>query len=514
MNTKLSKKEAQVNRLVNKGMKVREIAEKLGVTTSSIAGVKQRTKRKLGGYLGTPLTPLEQEIVTLKQQKKTNSDISVTLGKSVFSVEQTIIRITHKLGNNNFEINAHTNTPIEQPVSNSDIVNDIEDDDDWGSVDGNPLYSGTPDTTFTPSPGMIENGVSELQTTKPISKLTKRQSQIYALREDGKTPLEMSKILGITPMTVYAHTYAMKEKLGESVKKTNNPVVQSKLPNTTKSPIEKILFSELPDREREIATLLSDGKKPKEIGAILNISHKTVATNKYRIFEKLGITNLIELSHLAIKDGAISVDNVVVMDNINLATENTDENVNYDDIQALRIAKGNRYTSIDVDGKTHYTCNLDTISQQSNCSTHIIMQHLKTTTLPIKINNCTIYDARDFNDCVKAGKSLPTATVLTSVIHGDYIIKNAVSGEVFTRLTEQDLVNKSIDIPILKRMVNLYGYPITFYGNTVYDTKTYNLLHDDMGDSTSIEQNIVENDFPTIENVKVKKEGFFKRFFG
>lgn len=74
----------------------------------------------------------------------------------------------------------------------------------------------------------------------------------------------------------------------------------SLLPGGDSSP-----FDELSSREMEVMMLLSQGKKPKEIGEKLILSPKTVATYKYRILEKLQIANVIELAHMAIRHGIL-----------------------------------------------------------------------------------------------------------------------------------------------------------------------------------------------------------------
>lgn len=74
----------------------------------------------------------------------------------------------------------------------------------------------------------------------------------------------------------------------------------SLLPGGNASP-----FDDLSNREMEVMMLLAQGKKPKEIGAKLFLSPKTIATYKYKIMEKLQVQNLIELAHLAIRHGIL-----------------------------------------------------------------------------------------------------------------------------------------------------------------------------------------------------------------
>ena len=52
---------------------------------------------------------------------------------------------------------------------------------------------------------------------------------------------------------------------------------------------------ELSERELEIMLMLGNGKKPKEIGKELFISHKTVSSYRGRIKEKMGFTKTSEL---------------------------------------------------------------------------------------------------------------------------------------------------------------------------------------------------------------------------
>ena len=62
-------------------------------------------------------------------------------------------------------------------------------------------------------------------------------------------------------------------------------------------------FSELSTRELEVAMMLAQGMAAKQIGDRLKLSEKTVATYKYRLFEKLAIDNVVALAHLATAHG-------------------------------------------------------------------------------------------------------------------------------------------------------------------------------------------------------------------
>jgi DNA-binding NarL/FixJ family response regulator len=68
---------------------------------------------------------------------------------------------------------------------------------------------------------------------------------------------------------------------------------------------EESPFATLSARELEIAIMLAQGRKAKTIATRLNLSEKTVATYKSRLFEKLGIDNVVALAHLASLHGLL-----------------------------------------------------------------------------------------------------------------------------------------------------------------------------------------------------------------
>lgn len=60
-------------------------------------------------------------------------------------------------------------------------------------------------------------------------------------------------------------------------------------------------FSELSKREAEVASLILQGRSIQEMAQIMNLSHKTINTYRYRLYEKLNVKNDVELIRLAIK---------------------------------------------------------------------------------------------------------------------------------------------------------------------------------------------------------------------
>ncbi|MFN7781971.1 MAG: response regulator [Lysobacterales bacterium] len=61
----------------------------------------------------------------------------------------------------------------------------------------------------------------------------------------------------------------------------------------------------LTPRELEVALLLVQGRKMTEIGQRLSLSAKTVATHKYRVFDKLGVRDVVSLARIARQHGLV-----------------------------------------------------------------------------------------------------------------------------------------------------------------------------------------------------------------
>ncbi len=64
-------------------------------------------------------------------------------------------------------------------------------------------------------------------------------------------------------------------------------------------------FDDLSLRELDVVMMLVRGKKAKEIAYTLDLTDRTVATYKYRVLEKLGLRNEVELTHMAIRHGLL-----------------------------------------------------------------------------------------------------------------------------------------------------------------------------------------------------------------
>jgi DNA-binding NarL/FixJ family response regulator len=64
--------------------------------------------------------------------------------------------------------------------------------------------------------------------------------------------------------------------------------------------------NELTARQREVLQLLAEGKSMKEVGAILDLTPRTVAFHKYRMMEQLHLKTSAELVKFAVQQGVVA----------------------------------------------------------------------------------------------------------------------------------------------------------------------------------------------------------------
>lgn len=76
----------------------------------------------------------------------------------------------------------------------------------------------------------------------------------------------------------------------------------SMLPGNEQSP-----FDRLSQREVQVLMMVAQGRNVHEISERLCLSSKTVSTYRYRLFDKLGVENDVELTRLAIRHGIVGM---------------------------------------------------------------------------------------------------------------------------------------------------------------------------------------------------------------
>lgn len=69
-------------------------------------------------------------------------------------------------------------------------------------------------------------------------------------------------------------------------------------------------FKSLSERELQIMMMITRGEKVVDISKQLNLSTKTINSYRYRMFDKLSVSNDVELTHLAIRYGMLNSANL------------------------------------------------------------------------------------------------------------------------------------------------------------------------------------------------------------
>jgi DNA-binding NarL/FixJ family response regulator len=109
--------------------------------------------------------------------------------------------------------------------------------------------------------------------------------------------------------------YVLKQSAGEELIAAIQEVLQGRTyltPLITKEVIASLtetmpeLAVKLTPRQREVLQLIAEGKRMKEIGAILELSTRTVESHKYEMMRALGVESTAELVRYAIQIGLVA----------------------------------------------------------------------------------------------------------------------------------------------------------------------------------------------------------------
>lgn len=79
------------------------------------------------------------------------------------------------------------------------------------------------------------------------------------------------------------------------------PLVAGGMVGSLLHPEEHRPASDLTPRQREILQLLAEGRSMKEVGAVLNVTRRTVAFHKYRMMQQLKLRTTAELIQYAVR---------------------------------------------------------------------------------------------------------------------------------------------------------------------------------------------------------------------
>ena len=82
-------------------------------------------------------------------------------------------------------------------------------------------------------------------------------------------------------------------------------MVLSQIIGKSKTPLEQ-----LSERELQVMWMITNGNRVNQIAGKLCLSPKTINTYRYRLFDKLGITSDVDLTHLAIRYGLLTQESI------------------------------------------------------------------------------------------------------------------------------------------------------------------------------------------------------------
>lgn len=154
-------------------------------------------------------------------------------------------------------------------------------------------------------------GMSGLETTERILK-SQPEIRIIVLTAHTEPPLParlldigasgyLTKACDARELIVAVRSVARGERyIGSEIAQQ---LALSLLPGTPQSP-----FQDLTTRELEVTLMLTQGMKMTSIAEVINVSPKTVATYKYRIYDKVGVSSEVDLLRLALRHGLVKSD--------------------------------------------------------------------------------------------------------------------------------------------------------------------------------------------------------------
>ena len=148
--------------------------------------------------------------------------------------------------------------------------------------------------------------------------------QIKKLVPDAKLILltmHASPVFATEALQAGASGYLLKQSAAAELPRAIDTVLQGQTyltPTITKPVLDSIAsqkrgelktsLMQLTPRQREVLQLLAEGKTPKDIAVLLNVSVKTVEFHKTRLMEQLDLHTTLALAKFAIAEGLVSAD--------------------------------------------------------------------------------------------------------------------------------------------------------------------------------------------------------------
>lgn len=133
--------------------------------------------------------------------------------------------------------------------------------------------------------------------------------------------MHASPVFAIEALQAGASGYLLKQSAASELPHAIDTVLKGQTyltPTITKPVLDSMVcqnqgelkktLMQLTPRQREVLQLLAEGKSPKDIAVLLNVSVKTVDFHKTRLMEQLDLHSTLALCKFAIAEGLVSAD--------------------------------------------------------------------------------------------------------------------------------------------------------------------------------------------------------------
>jgi len=156
-------------------------------------------------------------------------------------------------------------------------------------------------------------GIGGLEATKKIIRLAP-ETKVIVLTVYTEDPIP-TKVMQIGA-SGYLTKDAGLDEMVNAIRAVNSgqryitPDVAQKMALNQFKTDEENPFACLSERELQIMFMITRGEKVTDISEQLILSTKTINSYRYRMFEKLGVSNDVELTHLAIRHGMLKTESL------------------------------------------------------------------------------------------------------------------------------------------------------------------------------------------------------------
>lgn len=154
-------------------------------------------------------------------------------------------------------------------------------------------------------------GIGGLEATKKILRYTP-DTKVIVLTVHTEDPIP-TKVMQIGA-SGYLTKGAGSDEMINAIKAVNSgqryltPEIAQQMALSQFKSSDENPFNSLSERELQIMMMVTRGEKVPDISEQLMLSTKTINSYRYRMFEKLNISNDVELTHLAIRHGMINTE--------------------------------------------------------------------------------------------------------------------------------------------------------------------------------------------------------------